>query len=176
MARNKRGEKTDQSPNRTISQNRKAFHDYSISETLEAGLALHGSEIKSIRAGRVNLRDSYVAFREGEAWLIGTHIAGYNEASYLDHDPVRDRKLLYRQESASAAQVEQRGYTSCPRASISKNNRAKVEIGLAKGKHTYDKRESLRDRDTEREIEREIKSACNSPGSHLLTVPGTLPC
>ena len=159
MARNKRGEKTDQSPNRTISQNRKAFHDYSISETLEAGLALHGSEIKSIRAGRVNLRDSYVAFRDGEAWLIGTHIAGYNEASYLDHDPVRDRKLLlHRQEiQRLRAQVEQRGYTVVPTRLYLKNNRAKVEIGLAKGKHTYDKRESLRDRDTEREIEREIK-------------------
>ncbi len=159
MARNKRGEKTDQSPNRTISQNRKAFHDYSISETLEAGLALHGSEIKSIRAGRVNLRDSYVAFREGEAWLIGTHIAGYNEASYLDHDPVRDRKLLLhrREIQRLRAQVEQRGYTVVPTRLYLKNNRAKVEIGLAKGKHTYDKRESLRDRDTEREIEREIK-------------------
>jgi len=159
MARNKRGEKIDQSPNRTISQNRKAFHDYSISETLEAGLALHGSEIKSIRAGRVNLRDSYVAFREGEAWLIGTHIAGYNEASYQDHDPVRDRKLLLhrREIQRLRAQVEQRGYTVVPTRLYLKNNRAKVEIGLAKGKHTYDKRESLRDRDTEREIEREIK-------------------
>ncbi len=159
MARNKRGEKTDQGPNRTISQNRKAFHDYSITETLEAGLALHGSEIKSIRAGRVNLRDSYVAFREGEAWLIGAHIAGYNEASYLDHDPVRDRKLLLhrREIQRLRAQVEQRGYTVVPTRLYLKNNRAKVEIGLAKGKHTYDKRESLRDRDTEREIEREIK-------------------
>ena len=159
MARNKRGEKTDQGPNRTISQNRKAFHDYSITETLEAGLALHGSEIKSIRAGRVNLRDSYVAFRDGEAWLIGTHIAGYNEASYLDHDPVRDRKLLLhrREIQRLRAQVEQRGYTVVPTRLYLKNNRAKVEIGLAKGKHTYDKRESLRDRDTEREIEREIK-------------------
>ena len=159
MARNKRGEKTDQSPNRTISQNRKACHDYSISETLEAGVALHGSEIKSIRAGRVNLRDSYVAFRDGEAWLIGTHIAGYNEASYLDHDPVRDRKLLLhrREIQRLRAQVEQRGYTVVPTRLYLKNNRAKVEIGLAKGKHTYDKRESLRDRDTEREIEREIK-------------------
>ncbi len=159
MARNKRGEKTDQSPNRTISQNRKAFHDFSILETLEAGLALHGSEIKSIRAGRVNLRDSYVAFRDGEAWLIGTHIAGYNEASYLDHDPVRDRKLLLhrREIQRLRAQVEQRGYTVVPTRLYLKNNRAKVEIGLAKGKHTYDKRESLRDRDTEREIEREIK-------------------
>ena len=159
MARNKCGEKTDQGPNRTISQNRKAFHDYSITETLEAGLALHGSEIKSIRAGRVNLRDSYVAFREGEAWLIGAHIAGYNEASYLDHDPVRDRKLLLhrREIQRLRAQVEQRGYTVVPTRLYLKNNRAKVEIGLAKGKHTYDKRESLRDRDTEREIEREIK-------------------
>ena len=159
MAGKKRGEKTEQGPNRTISNNRKAFHDYSITETLEAGLALHGSEIKSIRAGRVNLRDSYVAFRDGEAWLIGTHIAGYNEASYLDHDPLRDRKLLLhrREIQRLRVQVEQRGYTVVPTRLYLKNNRAKIEIGLAKGKHTYDKRDSLRDRDAEREMEREIK-------------------
>jgi len=159
MPGKKRAESSDQGPNRTVSRNRKAFHDYTISETLEAGIALHGSEIKSIRAGRVNLRDSYVTFRDGEAWLVGAHIAGYDEASYLDHDPLRDRKLLlHRQEIRRLrAQVEQRGYTIVPTRLYLKNNRAKVEIGLAKGKHTYDKRDSLRDRDTEREIEREIK-------------------
>jgi len=90
---------------------------------------------------------------------VGAHIAGYDEASYLDHDPLRDRKLLlHRQEIRRLrAQVEQRGYTIVPTRLYLKNNRAKVEIGLAKGKHTYDKRDSLRDRDTEREIEREIK-------------------
>ncbi|NLT74538.1 MAG: SsrA-binding protein SmpB [Chloroflexi bacterium] len=159
MAAKKNREATDQGPNRTISRNRKAFHDYTISETVEAGLALHGSEIKSIRAGRVNLRDSYVAFRDGEAWLVGTHISGYDEASYLDHDPLRDRKLLLHRKEIQRmrAQVEQRGFTVVPTRLYLKNNRAKVEIGLAKGKRSYDKRESLRDRDAEREMERVIK-------------------
>lgn len=159
MPAKKRADNTDQGPNRTISRNRKAFHDYTITETLEAGIALHGSEIKSIRAGRVNLRDSFVAFRSGEAWLVGTHIAGYDEASYLDHDPLRDRKLLMHRKEIQRlrAQVEQRGYTVVPTRLYLKSNRAKVEIGLAKGKHTYDKRESLRDRDAEREMERDIK-------------------
>jgi SsrA-binding protein len=159
MSGKKRAESAEQGPNRTISRNRKAFHDYLISETSEAGIALHGSEIKSIRAGRVNLRDSFVAFRGGEAWLVGTHIAGYDEASYLDHDPLRDRKLLlHRKEILRLrVQVEQRGYTVVPTRLYLKNNRAKVEIGLAKGKHTYDKRDSLRDRDAEREMEREMK-------------------
>lgn len=159
MPGKKRSDNSDQGPNRTISRNRKAFHDYTITETLEAGLALHGSEIKSIRAGRVNLRDSFVAFRDGEAWLIGTHVAGYDEASYLDHDPLRDRKLLLHRKEIQRlrAQVEQRGFTVVPTRMYLKSNRAKVEIGLAKGKHTYDKRESLRDRDAEREMEREIK-------------------
>lgn len=145
--------------NRTISRNRKAFHDYFISETLEAGLVLQGSEIKSIRAGSVNLRDSFVAFRDGEAWLVGVHIAGYHEASYQDHDPRRDRKLLLhkREIRRLRAQVEQRGYTCVPTRLYLKDNRAKVEIGLAKGKHTYDKRSALRERDSDREMERALK-------------------
>jgi SsrA-binding protein len=147
--------------NRTISRNRKAFHDYHISDTLEAGLVLQGSEIKSIRAGSVNLRDSYVAFRDGEAWLVGAHIAGYHEASYQDHDPRRDRKLLLhkREIMRLRGQVEQRGYTCVPTRLYLKDNRAKVEIGLAKGKHTYDKREALRERDSAREVERAIKES-----------------
>jgi SsrA-binding protein len=146
-------------PNRTISRNRKAFHDYTITDTLEAGIALHGSEIKSLRAGHVNLRDSYVAIRDNEAWLVGTHISGYDQASYLDHDPMRDRKLLlHRKEILRLrTQVEQRGLTVVPTRLYLKNNRAKVEIGVAKGKHNYDKRTTLRDRDSEREIERELK-------------------
>jgi SsrA-binding protein len=159
MATSKAQSEESRGANRTISHNRKAYHDYTISDTLEAGIALQGSEIKSLRAGRVNLRDSYVAFRDGEAWLVGTHISGYDQASYLDHDPVRDRKLLLhrREIQRLRVQVEQRGYTVVPTRLYLKSNRAKVEIGLAKGKHTYDKRSSLRDRDSEREIEREIK-------------------
>ncbi|MEN6479444.1 MAG: SsrA-binding protein SmpB [Anaerolineales bacterium] len=145
--------------NRTIANNRKAFHDYTIDDRLEAGIVLVGSEIKSVRAGRVNLRDSYVAFRDGEAWLVGAHIAGYNEASYLDHEPMRDRKLLlHRQEiQRLRARVEQRGYTVVPLRLYLKNNRAKVEIGVAKGKHEYDKRAAIAERDSERAMQRELR-------------------
>jgi len=144
---------------RTITTNRKAFHDYSIDETLEAGMVLAGSEIKSIRAGRVNLRDSYVAIRDGEAWLIGCHIAGYAQASYRDHDPLRKRKLLLhrRQIERWRGKVEQRGYTIVPLKLYLKNNRAKVEIGLARGKRQYDKRQAIARRESERDVRRAVK-------------------
>jgi SsrA-binding protein len=145
--------------NRLISTNRKAYHDYFISETLEAGIVLVGSEIKSVRAGQVNLRDSYVTVRDGEAWLIGMHIAGYAEASYQDHDPRRDRKLLmHRREIARwVGKAEQRGFTIVPLKLYLKNNRAKVEIGLAKGKHTYDKREAIAKRESDRRLQRLLR-------------------
>ena len=146
---------------RLISTNRKAYHDYFVDETLEAGLVLVGSEIKSIRAGQVNLRDSYVTLRSGEAWLIGAHIAGYTEASYQDHDPRRDRKLLLHRREITKwrSKVEQRGFTMVPLKLYLKNNRAKVEIALVRGKHTYDKREAIAQRDSERDLRRELKEA-----------------
>lgn len=146
---------------RLIATNRKAYHDYFIDETLEAGLVLVGSEIKSIRAGHVNLRDSYVAIRNGEAWLIGAHIAGYHQASYQDHDPRRDRKLLLHRHEILRwrNKVEQRGYTIVPLRLYLKNNRAKVEIGLARGKRSYDKREAIAERESERDIQRALKEA-----------------
>lgn len=147
--------------NRNIAQNRKAYHDYFISDTLEAGIVLVGSEIKSIRAGKVNLRDSYVTVRDGEAWLVGAHISGYTEASYQDHDPRRDRKLLlHRREILRwAARAEQKGFTIVPLRLYLKDNRAKVEIGLAKGKREYDKRDAIAKRDSERDIHRAIKES-----------------
>ena len=146
---------------RLISTNRKAYHDYFVDETLEAGLVLVGSEIKSIRAGQVNLRDSYVTLRNGEAWLVGAHIAGYTEASYQDHDPRRDRKLLLHRREITKwrSKVEQRGFTMVPLKLYLKNNRAKVEIALVRGKHTYDKREAIAQRDSERDLRRELKEA-----------------
>ncbi len=156
-------EKTHQKErgDRLIATNRKAYHDYFIDETLEAGLVLVGSEIKSIRAGHVNLRDSYVAIRNGEAWLIGAHIAGYHQASYQDHDPRRDRKLLLHRHEILRwrSKVEQRGYTIVPLRLYLKNNRAKVEIGLARGKRSYDKREAIAERESERDIQRALKEA-----------------
>lgn len=147
------------SGNRVIATNRKAFHDYFIEDRLEAGLVLVGSEIKSIRAGKVSLRDAYVSFRNGEAWLISAHIAGYDQASYQDHAPRRDRKLLMHQREIDRwqARVEQRGYTAVPLRLYLKNNIAKVEIGLAKGKRQYDKRRSIAERDRQRELDRTLK-------------------
>ncbi|NLG29507.1 MAG: SsrA-binding protein SmpB [Chloroflexi bacterium] len=147
--------------NRVISTNRKAYHDYTIGESVEAGIVLVGSEIKSVRAGRVNLRDSYVALRNGEAWLVGTHIAGYDQASHQDHNPLRDRKLLlHRREILRLRQkADQKGFTIVPLRLYLKDNRAKVEIGLAKGKREYDKREAIADRDAERDMQRELKDA-----------------
>ncbi len=144
---------------RLVASNRKAFHDYYIEDTLEAGIVLQGSEIKSIRAGRVNLRDSYVTIRSNEAWLIGTHIAGYAQASYEDHEPRRPRKLLMHRLEIDRwlARAEQRGYTIVPLRLYLKSNLAKVEIGLARGKQQHDKRHVIAERDMQRDIDRALK-------------------
>ena len=146
---------------RQIATNRKAFHEYFIEDTLEAGLVLPGSEIKSVRAGKVNLRDSYVAIRNDEAWLIGTHIAGYAQASFQDHEPRRDRKLLLHRLEIDRwlARAEQKGYTIIPLRMYLKNNRAKVEIGLARGKQQHDKRHAIAERDVQRDIDRALKES-----------------
>jgi SsrA-binding protein len=160
MARRKsRDRQPPRGGNRLIASNRKAYHDYFVEDTLEAGLVLVGSEIKSIRLGRVNLRDSHVAIRNGEAWLIGAHIAGYAQASYQDHDPRRDRKLLLHKMEIRRwlAKAEQKGYTIVPTKLYLKNNRAKVEIGLARGKRAYDKREAIAKRELDRKLRRALK-------------------
>ncbi|MGQ9518344.1 MAG: SsrA-binding protein SmpB [Anaerolineae bacterium] len=151
----------DKSEVRVIATNRKAYHDYHLEQTFEAGIALTGSEIKSVRAGRVNLRDSFVQIRDGEAWLVDAHIAQYEQASRENHEPKRDRKLLlHRQEIARlASRVQEKGYTIVPLRMYLKGNRAKVEIALARGKRLYDKREAIAKRDSEREMEREWREA-----------------
>ncbi len=161
MARKKGTETRKPAGDRIVAQNRKAYHDYFITDTLEAGIVLVGSEIKSIRDNQVNLRDSYVTIRNGEAWLVGAHIAGYTEASYQDHEPRRDRKLLMHKREILKwrAMVEQKGYSIIPLKLYLVNNRAKVEIGLARGKRAFDKREAIAERDSEREIERAVKEA-----------------
>jgi len=157
MARKKPQE--GQHGDRTISVNRKAYHDYTIEDTIEAGIVLAGSEIKSVRAGRVSLREAYVTIRGGEAWMIGGHIAGYQQAGRQDHDPTRDRKLLLHKRQILRWQqyIEQRGYTIVPLKMYLKNGRAKLEIGLARGKRQYDKRQAIRERETQRSIDRAIK-------------------
>jgi len=158
MAKKKRQD-DQQHGDRTISVNRKAYHDYTIEDTIEAGIVLAGSEIKSVRAGRVSLREAYVTIRGGEAWMIGGHIAGYQQAGRQDHDPTRDRKLLLHKRQILRWQqyIEQRGYTIVPLKMYLKNGRAKLEIGLARGKRQYDKRQAIRERETQRSIDRAIK-------------------
>lgn len=144
---------------KTVVTNRRARREYFIEETYEAGLVLTGSEIKSVRAGRVNLQDSYVTIREGEAWLLNSHIAPYEQASHQNHEPKRHRKLLLhrRQMNQLAGKVQAKGYTIVPLRLYLKDNRAKVEIALAKGKKLYDKREALAKRQAQRDIERALR-------------------
>jgi SsrA-binding protein len=144
---------------KVVATNRKAFHEYFISDTFEAGLALVGSEIKSIRAGRVSLQDGYVSFEQGEAWLANVHIAQYDPASRQNHDPKRRRKLLLhrREIDRLAGKVQEKGFTVIPTRLYLKDGRAKVEIGLAKGKRLYDKREAIAKRDSQRQVDRALK-------------------
>ena len=147
------------SEGKTIATNRKARHDYFIDETYEAGIVLTGTEIKSARAGRVNLRDSYVQVKNGELWLIDTHISPYEQAGRSGHEPKRPRKLLMHHHEISRLQdkVQEKGYTIVPlRLYLRHNKWAKVEIALARGKKLYDKRQSIRKRDIQREVEREL--------------------
>ncbi len=144
-----------------ITSNRQARHDYFIQESVEAGLALSGTEIKSIRAGRVNLRDAYARIEGHEAWLIGMHISPYEQAgSYFQHDPTRPRKLLLHRREIDhlRGQLGQKGLTLVPLRLYLKRGRAKIELGLAKGKKLYDKRDSLAERDARRDIERALRA------------------
>ncbi len=145
---------------KTVATNRKAYHNYLIQDGVEAGIVLTGTEIKSIRAGRVSLGDAYVRPEKGELWLLNAHIARYEAGSYSSHEPMRPRKLLlHRKEiTALASKVSEKGFTLVPTRLYIKHSLAKVEVTLAKGKRLYDKRESIMRRETEREMERAIKS------------------
>jgi SsrA-binding protein len=143
-----------------IARNRKAQFDYHLERTYQAGIVLQGSEIKSIRANNINLRDGFVQERNGELWLIGVHITPYEQASLFGHhDPVRPRKLLlHKKEIAQIIDMSrERGYTIIPTMVFLQRGRAKVEIALAKGKKQYDKREAIAKRDSDREIRRALK-------------------
>lgn len=144
--------------NRTITTNRKARHEYFIMDTLEAGIALTGTEIKSIRAGHVSLQEAYVVHQDGEVWVLGMHIAAYEQGHHDNHDPLRPRKLLmHSAEIAKWADAsKQRGFTIIPLRLYLSRNKAKLEIGLAKGKKLYDKRQTLAKRDAQRNIDRAL--------------------
>jgi len=144
---------------KTVATNRKAYHNYLIQDSVEAGIVLTGTEIKSIRAGKVSLGDAYVKPEAGELWLLNAHIARYEAGSYLSHEPTRPRKLLlhHKQIDNLTSKVSEKGLTLVPLKLYIKGNIAKVEVALAKGKKLYDKRESIVRRETEREMERAIK-------------------
>ncbi len=140
--------------------NRKARHDYFIEQTLEAGLVLEGWEVKSLRAGHVQLSESYVLLKDGEAWLFGCHISPLNTAStHIHPDPMRTRKLLLHQNELNKlyGNVERKGYTVVPLSLYWKHSRAKLEIALAKGKKEYDKRATIKEQDWKREKERILR-------------------
>lgn len=142
-----------------VATNRKATHDYDIEDRYEAGLVLLGTEIKSIRAGRANLRDGYVIPRDGELWLINVHIAPYQPAGRQGHEPRRPRKLLLhrREIDRLTSRIQERGYTMIPLRLYMRRGLAKVEIGLARGKRKYDKRAAIARRETRRQIDRALK-------------------
>lgn len=145
--------------NPTIAQNKKAYHDYFVEEELEAGLSLTGTEVKSVRAGRVNLKDSYVSLKTGEAVLIGMHISPYDFGNIFNHEPLRARRLLlHRQEiNRLIGLSQQKGYTLIPLSLYLKGQYVKLKLGLCRGKKDYDKRAAAAERDAKRNMRRTIK-------------------
>lgn len=144
---------------KVIATNRKAKHEYEFLDTFEAGLVLLGTEIKSIRAGRVSLQEGYVQVENGEAWLMNVHIAPYDPASRQNHEAKRRRKLLLHRREIDRLQgrVQEKGFTVVPTRLYLKDGRAKLEIALARGKKLYDKRQSIAERESKRQVERALK-------------------
>jgi SsrA-binding protein len=145
---------------KTVSKNRKAEFEYFLLEHFESGISLQGSEIKSIRAGQVSLQEAYIQVNEHEAWLVNAHIATYNPASYTNHDPKRQRRLLLHRKEIRELwnAVRQKGVTVLPVRMYLKDGRAKLDIAIAKGKKLYDKRDDIAEKDVKREIARAMKA------------------
>lgn len=143
-----------------VSSNRKAYHDYAIEDTFETGIALSGTEVKSLREGKVNFKDSYVLVKAGEAFLIGCHISPYSHGNRENHDPERTRKLLLHRKEIDriGAAIAQKGYTLVPLKIYFKGPWVKVEIGLAKGKRVFEKREAIKEREAKREVRAAMKA------------------
>ena len=146
--------------NTVVATNRKAFHEYHILETFEAGVQLKGSEVKSIREGKASLKQAYILIRKGEAWLKGSHIASYSHTGSEGHDPVRDRKLLLHKKEIQriGSKLAEKGLTAVPTKLYFKGGLIKLEFGLAKGKKLYDKRETKKKRDVKRDIQRALRT------------------
>jgi len=145
---------------KVICQNRKAYHDYQIEETFEAGIALSGTEVKSLREGKANIKDSYVIIKDHEVFLLNCHISHYSHGNIMNHDPLRTRKLLLHRKEINRlwGKTAMRGFTLIPLKIYFKGPVAKVEIALARGKKLFEKRETIKEKDARREIARAIKS------------------
>ena len=145
---------------KVICQNRKAYHDYHIEETFEAGIALSGTEVKSLREGKANIKDSYVIIKDHEVFLLNCHISHYSHGNIMNHDPLRTRKLLLHRKEINKlwGKTAMRGFTLIPLKIYFKGPVAKVEIALARGKKLFEKRETIKEKDARREIARAIKS------------------
>lgn len=151
----------EQHGEKVLTVNRQASYNYHLQERLEAGVVLTGTEVKSVRDGQVNLRDSYADLKNGEIWLLNCHISPYTHGSISNHDPTRSRKLLLHKEEIRRliGKVRERGFTLVPTRMYLKNGRIKVELALAKGKRTYDKRETERRREAEREAQQAVRAS-----------------
>lgn len=145
---------------KVVSQNKKAYADYFIDETIEAGIVLTGTEVKSLRQGKANLKDSYVIIKDNEAWLLNCHISPYSHGNIFNHDPLRTRKLLLHRKEIERlrGKIQQQGYTLIPLKLYFKGPYVKVEIGLARGRKKYEKRDIIKKKEAQREIERALKN------------------
>lgn len=144
---------------KTISQNKKAYHDYFIEEKYECGIELAGTEVKSLRLGQVNIKDSYASIEKGEVWLKGMHISPYEKGNIFNRDPLRERRLLMHKFEIRKliGKIKEKGYSLVPTQVYLKGQRIKIELGLARGKKNYDKRQAIAANSAKREIERKIK-------------------
>ena len=144
---------------KTISQNKKAYHDYFIEEKYECGIELAGTEVKSLRLGQVNIKDSYASIEKGEVWLKGMHISPYEKGNIFNRDPLRERKLLMHKFEIRKliGKIKEKGYSLVPTQVYLKGQRIKIELGLARGKKNYDQRQAIAANSAKREIERKIK-------------------
>ena len=151
----------EKNSNTTVADNKKAYHDYFVEEKYEAGIELFGTEVKSIRAGSVNLKDSYCDIKDGELFVVGMHISPYEHGNIFNRDPLRKRKLLMHKREIMKLHglVAQKGMSLIPLSLYFKNSHVKVELGLCRGKKMYDKRDSIAERDANREIDRKMKES-----------------
>jgi SsrA-binding protein len=152
---------TDNPHFRVLARNRKARHEYHLTDAVEAGIVLTGTEVKAMRAGKVQLKDGFVEFRDGEAWLTSVHVSHYSHGNRENHEPERPRKLLLhkREIDRMAGRIQTKGFTVVPLSIYLKGNRIKVEIALARGKKLYDKRQTERERELDREARQAMKTA-----------------